>query len=36
MIAEAQQNEYTVPLIPKDYGDIYEAINNFITIFDAR
>ncbi|CAJ0945605.1 unnamed protein product, partial [Mesorhabditis belari] len=36
MLAESQQNEYTVPLIPKDYGDIYEAINNFITIFDVR
>ncbi|CAJ0930211.1 unnamed protein product, partial [Mesorhabditis belari] len=36
MLAESQQNEHTAPRIPKDYGDIYEAINNFITIFDVR
>ncbi|CAJ0581365.1 unnamed protein product, partial [Mesorhabditis spiculigera] len=25
-----------IPLIPSDYGDIHEAINNFVTVFDAR
>ncbi|CAJ0573610.1 unnamed protein product, partial [Mesorhabditis spiculigera] len=25
-----------IPLIPSDYGDIREAINNFVTVFDAR